>query len=40
MVRAASTSRASINFYQIRVHDPDAIGAGNYTQTRKMVLMK
>ncbi len=31
---------AGMYFYQIRVHDPDAIGAGNYTQTRKMVLLK
>jgi len=31
---------AGVYFCQIRVHDPDAIGAGNSTQTRKMVLLK
>jgi len=27
-------------FYQIRVYDPDAVGAGEYVQTRKMVVLK
>jgi len=31
---------AGVYFYQIRVHDPDAIGASNFTQTRKMILLK
>ncbi len=31
---------AGVYFYQIKVHDPDAIGAGEYVQTRKMLLLK
>ena len=31
---------AGVYLYQIKVYDPDAIGAGNYTQTRKMVVLK
>ena len=31
---------AGVYFYQIKVHAPDAIGAGNYTQTCKMVVLK
>ena len=31
---------AGVYFYQIRVNDPDSNGAGNYTHTRKMILLK
>ena len=31
---------AGVYFYQIKVYNPAAIGAGNYTQTRKMVVLK
>ena len=31
---------AGVYFYQIRVHDPDAIGAGNFMQTKKMLILK
>ncbi|NQT96131.1 MAG: phosphodiester glycosidase family protein [Candidatus Marinimicrobia bacterium] len=31
---------AGVYFCQIRVHDPDAIGAGNFIKTRKIVLLK
>ncbi|MBC8402903.1 MAG: PD40 domain-containing protein [Candidatus Marinimicrobia bacterium] len=31
---------AGVYFYQIKVHDPDAIEAGEYVQTRKMLLLK
>ncbi|MBC8402632.1 MAG: T9SS type A sorting domain-containing protein [Candidatus Marinimicrobia bacterium] len=31
---------AGMYLYQIKVYDPDAIGAGDYTQTRKLVLLK
>ena len=31
---------AGVYFYQIKVYNSDEIGAGNYTQTRKMVLLK
>ncbi len=31
---------AGVYFYQIRVYDPDGIGAGDYIETKKMVLLK
>lgn len=31
---------AGVYFYQIRVQDPNAIGAGDLVQTRKMILIK
>ncbi len=31
---------AGVYIYQIRVFDPEAIGAGKYVQTRKMILLK
>ena len=31
---------AGVYFYQIRVYDPDAIGAGNFIETRKMMMLK
>jgi len=36
----ATNVPSGMYFYQIRVHDPDAVGAGEYVQTRKMVLLK
>jgi len=36
----ATNSSSGMYFYQIHVHDPDAVGAGDYVQTRKMVVLK
>ena len=36
----ATSVSSGMYFYQIRVYDPDEIGAGEYVQTRKMVVLK
>ncbi len=36
----ASNVASGMYFYQMRVYDPDAVGAGEYVQTRKMVVLK
>ena len=36
----ATNVASGMYFYQIRVYDPDAIGAGDYVQTKKMILLK
>ncbi len=36
----ASNMASGMYFYQIRVYDPDAVGAGDFIQTRKMVVLK
>ena len=36
----ASNLSSGVYFYHIRIHDPDAIGVGDFVLTRKMVLLK
>ncbi|NQU29025.1 MAG: T9SS type A sorting domain-containing protein [Candidatus Marinimicrobia bacterium] len=36
----ATNVPSGMYFYRIEVHDPDAIGTGGYTQTKRMILLK
>ncbi len=36
----ATSVASGMYIYQLRVHDPDAIGAGDFVQTRKLVVLK
>jgi len=36
----ATDIASGMYFYQIRVHDPDEVGAGDFVQTKKMILLK